>query len=41
MAKTKYFAVDALGNTRTSARVYTHMVVVQVSHVKRRAYLNS
>ncbi|USZ80581.1 hypothetical protein MQ4_53 [Serratia phage MQ-4] len=30
MAKTKYFAVDANGktHTRTSARTYTHMVVV-------------
>ncbi|URC22409.1 hypothetical protein SUSUWATARI_00280 [Serratia phage vB_SmaM-Susuwatari] len=43
MAKTKYFAVDSLGNThtRTSARVYTHVVVVSYDQTKRRAAVNS
>ncbi|HFJ4332871.1 TPA: hypothetical protein ACGUIF_004898 [Serratia liquefaciens] len=39
--KTKYYALDALGNehTRTTARVYTHMVVLMVSQKNRRAFI--
>jgi hypothetical protein len=39
MAKIKYFAVDANGveHTRSSARTYTHMVVVRVNLAVKRA----
>ncbi|MGQ6590195.1 hypothetical protein ACUNEO_25630 [Serratia sp. IR-2025] len=42
-AKTKYFAIDANGarHTRTSARTYTHMVVVLCSQTKLREQLSS